>query len=43
LCELEGQTVGGIAKLLGISPITVRWHLSRGRRELSTAIGGTLK
>jgi len=32
--ELEGMDVPSIATLLGISAITVRWHLSRGRREL---------
>jgi len=33
--ELEGMTVPAVASLLGITPITVRWHLSRGRRELA--------
>ncbi len=33
--ELEELSVTGIATLLGISAITVRWHLSRGRRELA--------
>jgi RNA polymerase sigma-70 factor (ECF subfamily) len=32
--ELEGLPVASIASLLGINAITVRWHLSRGRREL---------
>src|SRR5262252_1425707 len=32
--EIEGMTVAAIASLLGISAITVRWHLSIGRREL---------
>lgn len=32
--ELEGMTVSAIASLLGISAITVRWHLSMGRRDL---------
>jgi RNA polymerase sigma-70 factor, ECF subfamily len=34
LHELEGASIAGIASLLGISVITVRWHLSRGRRDL---------
>jgi RNA polymerase sigma-70 factor, ECF subfamily len=34
MCELEGLTVPAIASLLGISAITVRWHLSMGRRDL---------
>ena len=36
--ELEGLTVAAIASLLGISAITVRWHLSRGRRELARVL-----
>ena len=35
LKELEGLTVNDIATLLHISTITVRWHLSRGRRDLA--------
>jgi RNA polymerase sigma-70 factor (ECF subfamily) len=34
LFELDGLSVRDIAVLLGISPVTVRWHLSRGRKEL---------
>jgi RNA polymerase sigma-70 factor (ECF subfamily) len=33
--ELEGLAHADIASLLGITVITVRWHLSRGRRELA--------
>jgi RNA polymerase sigma-70 factor (ECF subfamily) len=33
--ELEGLPIASIASLLGISAITVRWHLSVGRRELA--------
>ena len=36
--ELEDLDISSIASLLGISSITVRWHLSRGRRELARAI-----
>jgi RNA polymerase sigma-70 factor (ECF subfamily) len=36
--ELEGLTVSAIASLLGISAITVRWHLSMGRRDLERAL-----
>jgi RNA polymerase sigma factor (sigma-70 family) len=32
--ELEGTPVAAIASLLGISQVTVQWHLSIGRREL---------
>jgi len=37
--ELEGATIPAIASLLGIGAVTVRWHLSMGRRELAKAIG----
>jgi RNA polymerase sigma-70 factor (ECF subfamily) len=33
--ELEGAGIPEIARLLGVSAITVRWHLSRGRKELA--------
>ena len=36
--ELEGLDIPSIASLLGVSSITVRWHLSRGRRELARVI-----
>jgi RNA polymerase sigma-70 factor, ECF subfamily len=36
--ELEGLRIAAIASLLGISAITVRWHLSVGRRELARAL-----
>jgi RNA polymerase sigma factor (sigma-70 family) len=36
--ELEGLAIPAIASLLGISAITVRWHLSQGRRELTGAL-----
>ena len=39
LHELEGATVPAIAKLLGVTAVTVRWHLSMGRRELAAIIG----
>lgn len=34
LHELDGLTVSDTAQLLGISPVTVRWHLARARRDL---------
>lgn len=37
MCELDGLTIPAIASLLGISAITVRWHLSVGRRDLIRA------
>jgi RNA polymerase sigma factor (sigma-70 family) len=36
--ELEALSVPAIASLLGISAITVRWHLSMGRRDLARAL-----
>jgi RNA polymerase sigma-70 factor (ECF subfamily) len=36
--ELEGLAIPAIAAVLGISVITVRWHLSRGRRDLTAAL-----
>ena len=38
--ELEGTTIPAIARMLGVTPVTVRWHLSRGRREMAKLIGG---
>jgi RNA polymerase sigma-70 factor (ECF subfamily) len=36
--ELEGLAIPAIASLLGISAVTVRWHLSKGRRDLTHAL-----
>ena len=33
--ELEGLTVNDVASVLNITAITVRWHLSSGRRDLA--------
>jgi RNA polymerase sigma factor (sigma-70 family) len=38
LHELEGLSASAIAALLGIATVTVRWHLSMGRRELTRAL-----
>ena len=38
--ELEGASVAAIAKTLGIAAVTVRWHLSLGRRQLAAVIRG---
>ncbi|HMD34983.1 MAG TPA: sigma-70 family RNA polymerase sigma factor [Vicinamibacterales bacterium] len=40
LYELEGASVAAIASTLGVAPVTVRWHLSRGRKQLAAAIRG---
>jgi RNA polymerase sigma-70 factor (ECF subfamily) len=39
LYELDGTPMREIAELLGVSPVTVRWHLSVGRREMARALG----
>lgn len=36
--ELEGMEIPAIASLLDVAPVTVRWHLSRGRRELARTL-----
>ena len=36
--ELEELPVAAVASLLGISAITVRWHLSKGRHELARVL-----
>lgn len=41
MSELEGLSTQAIAALLGINTVTVRWHLSRGRRELARQLRST--
>lgn len=45
LSELEGVSSSAIAELLGVSAMTVRWHLSMARRDLKRILhpqtGGT--
>lgn len=38
LHELEGVPAARIAELLGVSAVTVRWHLAAGRRHLARII-----
>lgn len=40
LYEIEGVAIPAIARLLGVAAVTVRWHLSIGRRELAAAVDG---
>jgi RNA polymerase sigma-70 factor (ECF subfamily) len=40
--ELEGTSIPAIARLLGVAPVTVRWHLSMGRREMARALKGRI-
>jgi RNA polymerase sigma-70 factor, ECF subfamily len=42
LYEIEGATIPAIARLLGVAAVTVRWHLSIGRRELAAAVDGRI-
>lgn len=41
LHELDAMPASAIASLLGITTITVRWHLARGRHELAKRIRET--
>jgi DNA-directed RNA polymerase specialized sigma24 family protein len=41
--ELEGLSIPDIARFLGIRSVTVRWHLSVGRRELARSIPVEMK
>ena len=43
LYELEGTGIREIAALLGVSAVTVRWHLSIGRREMARVLGAEKK
>ena len=38
LHELDGEPVKRIAALLGIAPVTVRWHLARARKQLASVL-----
>jgi RNA polymerase sigma-70 factor, ECF subfamily len=40
--ELEGLTIAAIATLLGISVVTARWHLSRGRHDLARVLNAQI-
>jgi RNA polymerase sigma-70 factor (ECF subfamily) len=42
LCELEELPVREAARLLGITEVTVRWHLIAGRREMAAWLGRKL-
>ena len=40
LHELEGRSTEQISELLGVSRVTVRWHLAAGRRDLRHLLAG---
>jgi RNA polymerase sigma factor (sigma-70 family) len=41
--ELEGLPIPAIARLLGVTAVTVRWHLSKARRQLAAALRHQLR
>jgi RNA polymerase sigma-70 factor (ECF subfamily) len=43
LHELEGTGIADIARVLRVSAVTVRWHLSIGRREMARVLGAEKK
>ena len=40
LHELEDRSTEQISELLGVSRVTVRWHLAAGRRDLRRLLAG---
>lgn len=38
LHELEDRPMREVARLLGIAPVTARWHLAKARRQLAAAL-----
>jgi RNA polymerase sigma-70 factor (ECF subfamily) len=36
--ELEGASIPAIGRMLGVTAVTIRWHLSMGRREMARAL-----
>ncbi len=41
LHELDGRPMRDVARLLGTSPVTARWHLSKARRQLAALLATT--
>ena len=41
LCELEGLPVREVARLLGVSAVTVRWHRAAAMKELAQRLGAS--
>ncbi len=37
--ELEDRPMREVARLLGIAPVTARWHLSKARKQLAAVLG----
>ena len=42
LYEIEGVSVADIARLTGVAAVTVRWHLSVGRRQMAKFLKGRM-
>lgn len=42
LYEIEGASVADIARLTGVAAVTVRWHLSVGRRQMAAILKGRM-
>ena len=42
LYEIEGASVADIARLTGVAAVTVRWHLSVGRRQMAKFLKGRM-
>lgn len=40
LHEMEGRPVRDVARLLGVTEVTIRWHLLAARRELARLLRG---
>jgi RNA polymerase sigma-70 factor (ECF subfamily) len=40
LHELDGVPVAAVARLLGVTQVTVRWHLAAARKQLAAALLG---
>ena len=40
LYEIEGASVAEIARLTGVAAVTVRWHLSVGRKQMAAILKG---
>ena len=40
LYEIEGRSIAEIARLTGVAAVTVRWHLSVGRRQMAAILKG---
>jgi len=40
MCELDGLGAPAVAGLLGVTAVTVRWHLMQARRELGAVMQG---